>query len=271
MSIFKVNLEEKLIKAKQKKIEKDNNEIKQSEDFIKSAKEIINSQSEEDLKALERAGLAKAVNQIKNTEANNSNKNNIIKDNRIFTLSEIKSIAIQYGLRFLPSDLYKGNLPNDLGMKIREFENSKYSKKLSSIYIRNVGSVTYFILAPTSNFKLQQRPKDPLMFAYLSNGTYYLIHKWGSDLNIGRYILNLFNRTLFIKWLTVFSIVSAIVFGIQDYFWGYTNTALLLFIPIVIVGLLNLLCDSFDSPRDSFFVDIYGKSNKTKWNDPYID
>lgn len=45
-----------------------------------------------------------------------------------------------------------------------------------------------FIVAPAENFALQERPKDPLFFYEINDEYFYLIHKWGNDLNVFRRI-----------------------------------------------------------------------------------
>lgn len=100
----------------------------------------------------------------------------MIKNDRIFSLSEIKKIAINYDLRFLPTKYYKGDIPSDLSLKISEAK-------------ENLGdncTGIYKILAPENSFELQAIPKDPLLFVSLKNGQFYLVHKWGNDLSAFR-------------------------------------------------------------------------------------
>jgi hypothetical protein len=48
----------------------------------------------------------------------------------------------------------------------------------------------FMIAAPSKLFKLEDSNKDPLLFAPLEDGRYYLIDKWGDDMAWYRKIVN---------------------------------------------------------------------------------
>ena len=89
----------------------------------------------------------------------------------VFSLEEIKNTCVRYRLRFLKSSFFKAAFPYEALMKIKEFE-KKYDVEISS----------FKIIAPDHAFELQNINKDPLLFAQLSDNTYFLLHKWGKDL-----------------------------------------------------------------------------------------
>lgn len=89
----------------------------------------------------------------------------------VFTREQIRTIAIRYRLRFLDSNLFKGEIPYEAILKIKEME-KKHGVKFTE----------FKILAPAALFKLEDRNKDPLLFASAGNEHYILIHKWGNDL-----------------------------------------------------------------------------------------
>lgn len=103
----------------------------------------------------------------------------------VFSLTEIRNIAIRYRLRFLDSGLFKGDVPYEAISKLKEAER-KYKVKFSE----------FKILAPASLFKLEDRNKDPLLFARVSEQEYLLIHKWGKDLSGFRRVLAFPLRTI---------------------------------------------------------------------------
>ncbi len=88
----------------------------------------------------------------------------------IFHIRTIRSICIRYRLRFLGTKHFKQEFPYEAVMKIRELE------RKNNIVIRN-----FRIAAPSEAFSLIDRNKDPLLFADLGNGYYYLICQWGND------------------------------------------------------------------------------------------
>ncbi len=127
---------------------------------------------------------------------------------RVFSESDIKSLCCKYGLRFLPSNLFNGELDSELPTKIKQFE-TKYN-----VY---VGKHNTFIAAPAKSFKLSERPKDPLFFIQLDSDVYsrnekhyFLVHKWGNDISITRWFANLFLRNTWTKNLVFFGSVFLI-------------------------------------------------------------
>ena len=89
--------------------------------------------------------------------------------NNVYDLNSIKSIAIKYRLRFLPTKYFKNKIPNEAIFKVKALE------KANDTSIKQ-----FYILAPSKNFDLEDINKDPLLFAPLSNGKFLLIHKWGT-------------------------------------------------------------------------------------------
>lgn len=96
---------------------------------------------------------------------------------KIYHLSDIERICIDYRLRFLSSNYFKAKLPYEAIIKIKQLE------KAHEIKLRG-----FKIMAPAKLFKLENAD-DPLLFAPISNNYYYLIHSWGKDLNPFRKIL----------------------------------------------------------------------------------
>ena len=60
------------------------------------------------------------------------------------------------------------------------------------------------------SFNLEKKPKDPMMFYEINNEYFYLIHKWGNDLNVFRAIMPLFSNGYFC-WLFI-PLVFALMF-----------------------------------------------------------
>lgn len=94
-----------------------------------------------------------------------------LESDRIYHVSQIREICIDYRLRFLDSKYFKGEIPREGIQYIKDLERSH------AIEIQG-----YKIVAPSRLFKLEDK-NDPLLFAPIGNGYYYLIHKWGKDLH----------------------------------------------------------------------------------------
>lgn len=184
--MLKVDLEKKLINSKKKTIAILESEEKESNAILDQVKHIISDDYSDDIRLLKDFGFRSAIDNandvlINNTRIINNSKN--IKNKRIFTLKEIENIAIIYNLRFLESTRYIGALPPELPQKLKEFKELNLDQ-----WYKHIDNGNYYILAPKNSFKLEVKPKDPLLFAKLKDGTYYLIHKWGDDLSVTRNI-----------------------------------------------------------------------------------
>ncbi|GAL66326.1 hypothetical protein JCM19301_2421 [Jejuia pallidilutea] len=119
---------------------------------------------------------AKIHKAISDGTTGNNNCFNIdfLKKDYIFHIDDIQSICITYRLRFLDSNLFKGEIPQEAINKIKQLEKEHHTV-LSG----------FKIMAPSKLFKLENYD-DPLLFAPIGNGYYYLIHKWGNDLSVLR-------------------------------------------------------------------------------------
>ena len=121
----------------------------------------------------------------------------LLETNKIFHLEQIKTICIDYRLRFLDSDIFKNDIPEEAISKIRMLEKTHYT------------SLDGFkIIAPSKAFHLLNYD-DPLLFVPMGNDYYYLIHQWGSEMNPLRKLLvmpikNLGNFTITTILLSVF-------------------------------------------------------------------
>lgn len=270
--MFKVNLEEKMVASKARTISKISREKESSENLLDQVQNILSDLQHEDENLLKSVGLSKAIDnahELKQKSEELKVKAANIRNPRIFTEAEIKRIAINYGLRFLPSTLYKGSLPNDLAQKIKEFKSLGLKqgvykwKEAESVYGNRYMSEAYFILAPKKSFELQEKPEDPLFFARLADGTYYLIHKWGNDLSYWRYVKVLPFRYAGKTFLTILAIIyvslCTICYNYGNNSINLLEIAALCLLPTLILGSLVAVIGS--GARDDF-------SNEN-WNSPF--
>ena len=101
----------------------------------------------------------------------------LLDSNRIFHEKSIRKICINYRLRFLDSRYFKGAFPQEALTEINELEIAHQTPVIG-----------FKIMAPSKMFVLN-KTDDPLLFASMGNGYYYLIHKWGNDLHPLRKLL----------------------------------------------------------------------------------
>ncbi len=115
---------------------------------------------------------AKIIAELDSQKPTNTNKFDFdqLEHGRIYHLSQIKQICIDYRLRFLDSRYFKGQIPQSAISEIKRLE------KLHDTELKG-----FKIMAPSKLFKLEDKD-DPLLFAPIGNNYFYLIHKWGNDL-----------------------------------------------------------------------------------------
>ncbi len=95
----------------------------------------------------------------------------LLDTNRIYHISAIKMLCVDYRLRFLDSHFFKGDFPYEAISEIKKLE------KEHDITVND-----FKIIAPAKLLKLENYD-DPILFASIGNGYYYKIHKWGNDLS----------------------------------------------------------------------------------------
>lgn len=143
--------------------------------------------------------ILETLNKGKSSKENDFNFD-LLETQNIYYLDTIKSICIDYRLRFLDTKFFKGEIPYEAVSKIKALEKA-----------HNTELKGFKIVAPSKLFKLENAD-DPLLFAPIGNGYYYLIHKWGNDLNpLRKWIMlpfknfeNLVALTLLVSFIATF-------------------------------------------------------------------
>lgn len=118
----------------------------------------------------------------------------LLEKDKIFHLEQIQKICIDYRLRFLESDFFKNEIPEEAISKIRMIEKA-----------HNTSLEGFKIIAPSKAFHLLNYD-DPLLFVPMGNDYYYLIHKWGTEMNPWRKLM-----VLPIKNLGTFTVTSILL------------------------------------------------------------
>lgn len=109
--------------------------------------------------------------QEKSSTIQNDLNFDLLDTDKIFHLEQIKKICIDYRLRFLDSNIFKNEIPEEAVTKIRILQ-KEHNTTLNG----------FKIIAPSKSFHLLNYD-DPLLFVPIGNDYYYLIHKWGKEMN----------------------------------------------------------------------------------------
>jgi hypothetical protein len=93
----------------------------------------------------------------------------------VFTVTEIKRIAVLYRLKFLDSGLFKSEIPYEATLKLGHL-NEKFHKEIKE----------FKLLAPPANFSDKPPEVQSLLFIKTNYDNYYLLHSWGKPLKQSR-------------------------------------------------------------------------------------
>ncbi|SEM27086.1 hypothetical protein SAMN04487910_4604 [Aquimarina amphilecti] len=195
----KTNIEKKLTQHRNKQFNPSN--------WEKQVESIFEREEKKDhriLKTLEN-GTTSEINTFNFDQLESSN---------IYHIDQIKKICIDYRLRFLDSKYFKGELPREAVLQIKELE------KTHKIEMKG-----FKIIAPSKLFKLANAD-DPLLFAPMGNDYYYLIHKWGDDLHPFRKIMMWFFKSFENLLILTFLVSLLVTFMVpQGLFSKESNTS----------------------------------------------
>ncbi|MCM8568112.1 hypothetical protein NE848_01910 [Gramella jeungdoensis] len=186
LRIPRTNIEHQLLKVRNKSITEDH--------ILEEVGLIFRDTEKKDKEVLDE------INHGSNVARNDFNPD-LLDPGKVFHLDQIYRICVNYRLRFLDSKLFKGEIPYEALIKIKELEK------------QHITALKGFkIVAPSHLFKLENAD-DPLLFAPIGNDYYYLIHKWGNDLHPLRKLIMWPFKTLenFVLLLLVTSFLTALL------------------------------------------------------------
>ena len=230
----KVNLFEELLSERNKEI---------SSDELKSIVKKIWSNNDSKKDQI-RISLNK-----KNDHKNNQLKFDKMESKNIFHKDTIKKICVRYRLRFLDSNLFKGEYPKNITRIITDLE-SKHDTSLSN----------FKIMAPSKLFKIKS-PDDPILFVPIGNDYFYLVHKWGKEFNKLRKLMVLPFKN--IDNLTIFSILVSVFFALVGKLVmpSLTSSEVFILFLFLVKGFIFIFFYMFFLTRRNF--------SESNWNSKY--
>ena len=230
----KVNLFEELLQERNKQIS--TNELTSL---------IKNIWLKEDSK---RERITQSLNDVNNGSFNQL-KFEEMETKNIFHKDTIKNICVRYRLRFLDSNLFKGEYPKNITRIITDLE-SKHDTTLSN----------FKIMAPSKLFKIKS-PDDPILFVPIGNDYFYLVHKWGKEFNKLRKLMVLPFKN--IDNLTIFSILVSVFFALVGKLVmpSLTSSEVFILFLFLVKGFIFIFFYMFFLTRRNF--------SESNWNSKY--
>tara|TARA_R110002051_G_scaffold56046_9_gene104009 strand:- start:5285 stop:6007 length:723 start_codon:yes stop_codon:yes gene_type:complete len=198
MLLPKTNIAEKLTQAKFKSYKSETDRLKE----IYSIFSEVDSQFDR---------IGNNISTSNGTPSNNFNLE-LLNTKNIFHTNEIKQICIDYRLRFLDTKYFKGEIP---------YEAISIIKSLEKTHLLEIKG--FKIIAPSKLFKLKDKD-DPVLFAPIGNGYFYLIHKWGNDLHPLRKILMWPFKSIVNLTVLVFLLSFILTFMVPEGLFSKTNS-----------------------------------------------
>lgn len=237
-----VNIQDELVKTRQKHeriFQRLNEEVQAALKQGKQADEYIVSR----LRTAPRPGKA------------NINPELLQKD-RIFSIDDIKAICIQYRLRFLDSKYFKmEELPYEAIVAVKELE-------------KHLGEEVHHIkiMGAPRFFKLEDRNKDPLLFARIDEANYYLIHKWGKDMAWYNKIIAYPFRSIQSLFISMMAVGLPLAFFVPLIFFRTAREVqyyqILYLAGLVVYTVFVMVFGGFT---------FYKRFSKACWNSPYFN
>jgi hypothetical protein len=186
---MKVSIEKELEKHSQVKKEQFNL------DPLNEVKLLLNGDSTEDSRILRGLSKNSQFNRVEKVRGEQLELEKLEEgfQGKVYTVAEVKKLAVDYHLRFLPSMHYTGTYDVEVAAKIKDFAKATNSP----IDDWSLGR-RFYVLAPTNMFDLQdekylskadlRRMADPAIFFQIDEKHYRLIHKWGNDFTVFRHL-----------------------------------------------------------------------------------
>lgn len=89
--------------------------------------------------------------------------------NQVFPETYLRNSCVKYRLRFLPSELFSGEVPFEVISAIKRCEHRYHNETLK-----------FYILAPAEFFLLKDQYRSPLLFVARGNDSFEMLCQWGN-------------------------------------------------------------------------------------------
>lgn len=205
-----MNLQDELVRTDDKR-----QQIFSRQLSLSNIRELLKREGELEKEVLQRMGLSQ--NEISQEQSNwiQQCQLNQTYCGEVYHIDDIRKICMEYNMRMLPSSLYRGPVDPMFGAKVKRFQQER---QLSKEEVED----NFFIVAPAKAFDLEQRQRpvvdiDPLLLYKVNDNFYKLVHQWGSDLNLLRFVWSWRRRNLLqmtLHWTIMAFMFTMVLLGL---------------------------------------------------------
>jgi len=261
-----VNLREELEKSRKISIDESNK-------IVDTSKLLLATNEKEERNVLAHLGLDKNLKQVEKVRGINLERERFETsfEAKVFNISEIKELACEYGLRFLPSTKFKWTPEKKEIREVSRFARINDLDILTAEKGRSKDAENFMMLAPDSEFNLDDREaperpippnRDPALFYKVAEGQYALVHQWGNDFSIMRLANSWRKRNMTNKIIhrqILFTGLSAVILSLFGVVGGFALVSL----GLLMGSVFNLI---FTSAQHSYMDSRSGRDTDTNGN-----
>ncbi|MEK6476412.1 hypothetical protein WJR50_02720 [Catalinimonas sp. 4WD22] len=204
-----MNLQDELIYADSKRQQRFLND-----NSIAELQEILRRESKQEKQALQHMGLFTNTIEPEKEHWLRQALLNQKYEGEVFHVDDIRQVCMAYNMRMLPSHLYRGPIDTQFAPRVKNFQRTYH---LSDEEVAE----DFVIVAPGETFELEERQRpladlDPILLYRVDDHFYKLVHQWGGELNVFRYISSWKKRDLWnmtCHWFVMSFMVTMILLG----------------------------------------------------------
>ncbi|WPP48529.1 hypothetical protein [Catalinimonas niigatensis] len=243
-----MNLQDELIQADRKR-----QQHFLSTFSLTEVQEVLLKESKKEQKALRHMGLS--ANPIEKQKHHGLWQTQLNQHYRgeVFHVDDVRQVCMEYHMRMLPSHLYRGPVDPEFAVKVKNFQRTHH---LSDEEV----SKEFFIVAPAKAFELEERQRpvvdlDPVLLYRIDDNFFKLVHQWGCDLTLSRYVASWKKRDLWnmtCHWFLMSFMVTMILLGFFVDSFGNACTLSLLISGLIAWMYYSSFRDSPDELRHRF-------------------
>jgi hypothetical protein len=250
----------------QKLREQNESDLVRMQEQLDTARQLLSHDQIRERDILSNLGIDFSLTQYENKNAKYLEKQSLVRKfgTDVFHISQVQEICMDYNLRFLPSNLFKGWVDHQIGPKVRNFVKEK---NIADYDLDN----SFFVMAPPKQFELREIEKvspryDPVLFYQIDEEHFFLVHQWGRDLSDWRFVTSFGKKSFFHSQIHYFLITFAALLLFAGLF---KVTSLFVALFLALLGSATFIGIRYSYLRNDNQRDVEENYTKNMWNKDY--